>query len=230
MSSSNEKKPTVVIVGASFGGLGCARRLIETGAAANKFNVILVEKREKFTIGGLWQFVWTRRLELSDIQFPLSNANLPGVDVKLGKTIQKWNVADKSIEMDDGSTIPYDYIVMACGIVPDPSSIPGIENHVNICSFETVARQQEEAHDLIQRAKTSPQTFVLAIGDTPYKCPPAPFELTFMLDEMLTKAGVRETCGNDHYMSRRVAHAAPEFAIHVYQGNEKSQHSLSTQL
>lgn len=81
---------------------------------------------------------------------------------------------------------------MACGIVPDPSSIPGIEKHVNICSFDTVPRQHEEAKDLVEKAKTSKQTFVLAIGDTPYKCPPAPFELTFMLDEMLTKAGVRD--------------------------------------
>ena len=202
MSSNNEKKPTVLIVGASFGGLGCARRLMETGAATNKVSRHSCGKeRRTFTIGGLWQFVWTHRLQLSDVEFPLSNANLAGIDVRLGNIIKKWNVVEKHIDMDDESILPYDYIVMACGIVPDPTPIPGIERHVNICSFDTVARQQEEAQDLIHRAKTSPQTFVLAIGDVPYKCPPAPFELTFMLDEMLTKAQVREQCKNDNYMS-----------------------------
>jgi sulfide:quinone oxidoreductase len=191
MSSNNEKKPTILIVGASFGGLGCARRLMETGATT-KFHVILVERKTTFTIGGLWQFVWTNRLQLSDVEFPLGNANLAGIDVRLGNMIKRWNVVEKHIVMDDDSILPYDYIVMACGIVPDPTPIPGIERHVNICSFDTVARQQAEAQDLIHRAKTSPQTFVLAIGDVPYKCPPAPFELTFMLDEMLTKAQVRD--------------------------------------
>lgn len=184
-------KPTVLIVGASFGGLGCAGRLLENGGS-DKFNIILVETKDWFTIGGLWQFVWTNRLTMDQIVFSLKDANLPGIDVRLKTKIVKWNVNEKQVILEDASKIPYDYIVMACGIVPDAKPIPGIENHVNICSFDTVSRQQKDARDLLQQAKSCKQTFVLAIGDVPYKCPPAPFELTFMLDEMLTKAGVRD--------------------------------------
>jgi len=153
---------------------------------------MLVDIKDQFTIGGLWQFVWTDRLTMDQIDFPLKDANLPGIDVRLKTRITTWNVDKKQVVLEDGSFIAYDHIVMACGIVPDPKSIPGIEKHVNICSFDTVPRQQQEAHELLEKAKTCKETFVLAIGDVPYKCPPAPFELTFMLDEMLTKAGVRE--------------------------------------
>ena len=184
-------KPTVLIVGASFGGLGTARQLCENGGT-DKFRIVLVDTKEEFTIGGLWQFFWTDRLTMDQIIFPLENANLPGVDVRLGTRITKWQVEKKQVVLEDGSNIPYDYIVMACGVVPDPKPIPGIENHINICSFDTVPRQQQETQQLLEKAKTEKQTFVLAIGDTPYKCPPAPFELTFMLDEMLTKANVRD--------------------------------------
>lgn len=190
-SCETEKKPTLLIVGASFGGLGCARRLCENGGT-NKFHIILLDMKTTFTIGGLWQFVWTSRLSMDQIIFPLSDANLPNIETRFDTKITEWQVDKKQVILDNGSSIHYDYIVMACGIVPDPTSIPGMDDHVNICSFDTVTRQQQEAQELLERAKLSKQTFVLAIGDTPYKCPPAPFELTFMLDELLTKANVRD--------------------------------------
>jgi len=47
---SQVSKPTVLIIGGGFGGLGCAVQLVKNGGAKDK-NVILIEKNEYFSIG-----------------------------------------------------------------------------------------------------------------------------------------------------------------------------------
>jgi NADH dehydrogenase FAD-containing subunit len=192
--------PVVLIIGASFGGLGTALRLIENGGT-KKFHVIVVDSHDWFSIGGLWQFVWNSRLNMDQITFDLKDAQLPGVDLRLNTTVASWNVKEKKVILQDdnggggeggggaSSSISYDHIVLACGVITEPNKIPGIENHINICTFDTVLRQKQEMQDFLKKAAAAtatpekPATFVLAIGFCPYKCPVAPFEMTFLMEE-----------------------------------------------
>ncbi|CAJ1928311.1 unnamed protein product [Cylindrotheca closterium] len=185
------EKPTVLIIGAGFGGLGCARQFVKNGAAKD-FNVILVEKGEHFSIGGMWQFVWNSRLTMEETMFPLSKAILPGIKVRTKTTVSKWSPQDKKVVLTNGSTISYDHIVLSPGVVPDPKDVPGIENFVNICSIDHVAKQKQDLEELVAKAKTEKVTFCLAISVNPYKCPPAPYELALLVDEYVRKAGVRD--------------------------------------
>lgn len=192
MTSLEEDKPVVLIVGAGFGGLGCARQLVKNGATEN-FRVVLVERKDYFTIGAMWQFVWNSRLEsLVDTQWPLQDANLPGVDLKLHTTITEWLPLEKKVRLLDGTDLAYDHIVVACGVVPDPVPVPGLETVVNICSENHVERQQQELEVLVEKAKSEKVTFGLAISAVPYKCPPAPYEFCLLVDEYVRKAGVRD--------------------------------------
>lgn len=190
-AESHVVKPTVLIVGAGFGGLGCARQLVKNGATKD-FNVILVEQKDFFSIGGTWQFVWNSRLEMEDTQWPLKKANLPGVDLRLGMTMSKWLPKEKKAVFADETEIAYDHIVMSCGVIPDPTDVPGIEKTVDICTMNHVERQKKEIEDLVEKAKTEKVTFCLAISVNPYKCPPAPYELILLVDEYVRKAGVRD--------------------------------------
>jgi sulfide:quinone oxidoreductase len=184
-------RPTVLILGAGFGGLGTAKELIKNGGT-KKYNVILVDTKDYFTIGGLWQFVWNDRLTMDQVKWPLKDAYLPGVQVKTCTTVRKWEPADSMVTFRDGKTLKYDHIVLACGVVPDHSKVPGMQNHLNICTESTVLRQKLELKELIEKAKTQKVTFCLAISSNPYKCPPAPFELAFIVDETLRNANVRD--------------------------------------
>jgi sulfide:quinone oxidoreductase len=156
------------------------------------FDVKLIDAGDTFSIGGLWQFVWNGRLGFDQVQWSLRDAELSGIELHLNTQVRKWKVNDKSVLMEDGSFVSYDHIVLACGVVPDPQSIPGIENHINICTRDTVPRQKEELKQFLSRAKTEKVTFCLGIGFCPYKCPPAPFEVAFLVDESLRKANVRD--------------------------------------
>jgi len=193
LSTSSSDKPTVLIVGAGFGGLGCARQFVKNGAS-QKFNIILVESTDYFSIGGMWQFVWNSRLEMKDTIFPLDKADLPGIELLLNTTVKSWSPNDKKVTLEKNTEINYDHIVLSPGVVPDPTSIPGIENSVNICSQGHVGKQKQDLEELVAKAKTEKVTFCLAIGCNPYKCPPAPYELILLVDEYLRKAGVRDNC------------------------------------
>eukprot|EP00980_Cylindrotheca_fusiformis_P002884 scaffold674_cov126-Cylindrotheca_fusiformis.AAC.23 len=204
-SVSHDAKPTVLIIGAGFGGLGCARQLVKNGAT-KVYNVVLVDRKDTFSIGATWQFVWNSRLEMNDTQWPLKKANLPGVDLRVDMSVSKWLPSEKKVMFTNNTEIVYDHIAIACGVVPDASSIPGIETTVDICTMRHVERQKKEMADLVEKAKTEKVTFCLAIGVNPYKCPPAPFELSFLVDEYVRKAGVRDnvrvvlTCPVDYSM------------------------------
>ena len=49
----------VVIIGAGFGGLGAAQTLVGSGC-----EVVLVDSKDWFTIGGTWHYAWSKRVSI----------------------------------------------------------------------------------------------------------------------------------------------------------------------
>jgi sulfide:quinone oxidoreductase len=85
--------------------------------------------------------------------------------------------------------VPYDYLVIATGARLAPQDLPGLEEG---------AGQWHDFYSLdgALRLRSALQDFeggriVVAIGGIPYRCPPAPLEFVFLLDEWLKKRGVR---------------------------------------
>ena len=191
LSAYDSSKPVVLIIGAGFGGLSTAKQLIENGGTKEN-NVIMVDSKDYFTIGGMWQFVWNSRFTMDQVRWPLAKADLPGVNVMKKTSVLKWVPNEKKVVFQNGKELKYHSVVLACGVIADPSTIPGIEDHVNICSESHVARQKQEIIDLVEKAKTEKVVFCLSITVNPYKCPPAPYELIFLVDEYLKNAGVRD--------------------------------------
>ncbi len=86
-----------------------------------------------------------------------------------------------------GSTLSYDYIVLATGAVARPELMPGLL--VASLNFHTGAVEASKIWEAIQQFKTG--KVVVAITSVPHKCPPSPNEAAFMLDEFFRKRGVR---------------------------------------
>lgn len=85
--------------------------------------------------------------------------------------------------------VPYDYLVLATGARLAPEDLPGLaENRdawYDFYSLEGAQRLRTALHDF------EGGRIVLAIGGIPYRCPPAPLEFVFLLDEWLHRRGLR---------------------------------------
>jgi sulfide:quinone oxidoreductase len=120
------------------------------------------------------------------------HATLPdGVDFVIGD-VDRVDASSNSVELTDGRTFAYDYLVIASGTTPRPDQTPGMldaEWRRSIFDFYTLEGSKALAKAL--------QSFdhgrlVVHITDMPIKCPVAPLEFTFLADAWLRERGLRD--------------------------------------
>ena len=184
----------VVIIGAGFGGLGAAKTFADAKLAGVD-SVVVLDKKDKFTIGGSWQYAWSGRVREEDTIWPLADAapQLPGIDLRLNVEVAALDLERKTVRLADGSEVPYDRLILSPGVVGDPSGVPGMADRVDMYSHPDVARQESDLADIIARAKSGESsTLCVSIGACPYKCPVAPFEVAFIAVDKLAREGVRD--------------------------------------
>lgn len=91
------------------------------------------------------------------------------------------------VETARGTTIPYDYLVIATGSRLTPEAIPGMALGAHeFYSLEGAIRLREE----LRRFRGG--RVLVGVAGIPYKCPPAPVEFTLMLEDQLRHRGLRE--------------------------------------
>ncbi len=101
---------------------------------------------------------------------------------------EKIDLRARRVATKCGRELPFDHLVIATGAVADPSKIPGLaEGSLN---FHTGPDDSLRVWDALQKFQGG--TVVVAIAGTPHKCPPAPNEAAFMLDDFFRKRGLRE--------------------------------------
>jgi sulfide:quinone oxidoreductase len=90
------------------------------------------------------------------------------------------------VRLEHGSTLPYDYLVLATGARLLPESVPGmVEGAHHFYSLEGALRLREAV-----RAFRGGRILV-GVAGIPYKCPPAPVEYVLLLEEHLRRRGLR---------------------------------------
>jgi sulfide:quinone oxidoreductase len=116
------------------------------------------------------------------------------VQLDVGRAV-RIDEAKSRIEMEDGSFIGYDQLVIATGsrIVPEEIEHFGEEAH----HFYTADAALKLRHAL--DAFTGGR-IVIGIAGMPYKCPPAPLEVAFLIESELRERGLREK-SEMHYCS-----------------------------
>ncbi len=109
----------------------------------------------------------------------------------LQEDAERIDFDSRKVELKGGQTVPYDYLVIATGSVPNPKVIPGLEE--GSLNFHTSGGESRKVWDAIQQFDGG--KIVLGIAGVPHKCPPSPDEAAFLLDDHLRKRGVREKVG-----------------------------------
>src|SRR5438874_10868285 len=101
----------VIIVGAGFGGLACARKL--DGAPVN---VTLLDRHNYHLFTPLLYQVATGLLNPSDIAYPLRTIFRHSPNVRFRQaTVTRVDLASKVVRLDACPPLSYDYLVLAPG-------------------------------------------------------------------------------------------------------------------
>jgi NADH dehydrogenase len=119
------RRHRVIVIGAGFGGLHAAKGLAEAPV-----DVLLVDANNFHTFSPLLYQVATAGLDADDIAFPARGIfhRQRNVDFRMGR-VSAIDVADREVELADGTRLSYDHLVVAAGAVTSDYGIPGVREH-----------------------------------------------------------------------------------------------------
>ena len=183
--------PHVVILGGGFGGLSAANELRNT-LSSSQVKITVIDKKDWFMVGfaKLWIINGTRTFENSIGSLnELQKKEIDFIkDEIISINFENKNVKTKTKE------ISFDFLIISMGAVLAPQKIPGLEqNGFNLYDHNQLLEIREKLES-IESGKIA-----ISIMGMPYKCPPAPFEASLLIDSMLRKRGIRDSVQIDFY-------------------------------
>ena len=181
----------VLILGGGFGGLSAANEL-RNSLPSSELKITVIDKKDWFMVGfaKLWIINGTRTFENSIGS--LKELEKKEIDFVKDEIIS-INLENKNVETAS-QKFSFDFLIISMGTVLAPQKIPGLEeNGFNLYDHD----QLSEIHDKLQSMKSG--KIAISIMGMPYKCPPAPFEASLLIDSMLRKRGVRDSIQIDFY-------------------------------
>ncbi len=172
----------VLILGGGFGGVATANALREKLSPDDE--IVVVDRRTHFVMGLRKAWVLTGQSTLDVGQRSLAALERRGIKLMTG-TITAINPTVHAAEVD-GRRVEADALVIALGAQLAPEKVPGFQDH----AFDVY-----DAAD-IPRAAEALRNFtggrvVIGIFGAPYKCPPAPYEMSLLLNDYFKARGVR---------------------------------------
>ena len=172
-------------------------------------DITVIDRSDRMYVGATYQFILNGRAKRpEDIAQPFNKARLPRfVKTRFGNDVSAIDFDERVVTIKDAKTdktekLCYDVLVLAMGVMFDPSPVNGLSRAIelgayhNICSLKDTMRLKKRVGEL-----RPGQRVLCVVPAMPYKCPPAPFEIVFLIDEMLRRRGLRreegETCKGD---------------------------------
>src|ERR1700760_1635330 len=176
-------KRRVLILGAGFGGLELATRLSET--ASDLVDVTLLDRNDSFFFGFSKLEVMLGRQSADDVLLPYRDIARNGVEFQQQRVVG-IDPAARRVETDVGIH-DADFLVVAMGADYDMAGTPGFqEGGYEYYSLAGAERLRDALADF-----EGGRVLVSVLGQ-PFKCPPAPFEGSFLLHEHFTHQGIRD--------------------------------------
>ena len=189
----------ILILGAGFGGLTAANFLqknLSSLSESVEYQISIIDQKDYFMMGlvNLWILSGIRTLE--DSKIDLNRLDKRGIRY-LNNKITGIDIASKTVNIAESSTakIKYDYLIIALGTEYDVEEINGfLENGgFNLYDPEQVPKLRERILSLKKGR------IAICIASIPYKCPPAPYEASLLINDILVKNGTRDSIDIDIY-------------------------------
>lgn len=172
----------ILILGGGTGGLVAANMLRKKLSKEHK--IILIDKNDKhiYAPSFLWLMLGKRKAE--KIQKSLCLLSKKGINF-VNEEIIKIEPKKKIVKTTK-SEFNYDYLVISLGAELASEKINGLSKAgYNLYYIENVEKLRDDLKKF-PGGKVS-----VVISSLPFKCPAAPYEVAFLLDELFAKGGIR---------------------------------------
>ncbi len=194
----------VLIVGGGVGGTIVAN-LLARSLSRQEAEITLIDSTGKHAYMPGWLYLPFNQLSAESDQLIRPERDLLSSQVHLVTgEVQKIDQENRELHVHHSQGLdeivgtggaseavyPYDYLVLATGARLVPADLPGlVEGEGKWHHFYSAegSLQLRQALHTFEGGR-----IVITVGGIPYRCPPAPLEFTFLLDEWLRKRGLRD--------------------------------------
>lgn len=174
---------TIIILGGGTGGLVAANELKKK--AGKNARVILIDKNKTHIYAPAFLYLMLGKRRAEKIQKPLSLLERKGIEV-VNEEITRIDPVNKTVKTQNGD-YKYDYLIISLGAELAPERVPGLaQSGYNLYDLKEVERLRDDLKNF------TGGKVAIVISSLPFKCPAAPYEAAFLLDEYFQKKGIRE--------------------------------------
>ncbi len=180
----------IVILGGGVGGTLTAnllvkklRRQIDAGAV----EVMVVDATGEHVYQPGFMYIAMGGERAENLQRPERSLLDKRVTLLVGKVVRVDDVS-RHVELEDGLVLGYDHLVLATGSRIVPEAIEHFVEEGHHFYTADAAGRLRNALDRFTGGKV-----VIGIAGMPYKCPPAPLEVAFLIESELHERGLRDT-------------------------------------
>ena len=174
---------SVLVLGAGFGGLELSARL--SRKLGDQVDITLIDRADAFVFGFSKLDVMFGKREPDAVRLHYGDLTTPRVRFRQ-ESITSIDPVRRRVETDLDA-YEADYVVVALGADYDLAATPGLADVGN--EFYSVAGA-ESLRELLPSFRAG--NAIVGVCGAPFKCPPAPSEAAFLLDDFLRDRGVRD--------------------------------------
>jgi sulfide:quinone oxidoreductase len=177
----------IVILGAGTGGAITANNLayrLSDEIRSGNVKVTVIDKNEYHYYQPGFLFIALSLMTPKEITRHVKSVLVPGINF-IKDEVSRVDLNNRIVYTMSGKQLNYDYLVISTGARLDLDSVPGIKGVDHFYSLDAALRLRDKI------TKFEGGNIVVTVGGLPYKCPPAPLEMTFLLESYFRKIGKR---------------------------------------
>jgi sulfide:quinone oxidoreductase len=178
--------PRVVILGGGVGGTIVANLLARRVGRRRDVTVTVVDQTGQHVYQPGFMYITMGGERADHLRRPERSLLDRRVELVVGE-VEQVDESTRTVALAGGRTLEYDYLVLATGSRIVPEDIDHFETQAHHFYSAPAALRLRHALDSFAGGR-----IVIGIAGMPYKCPPAPLEVAFLIESELRERGLRD--------------------------------------